>query len=93
VSAEDSFANARCPRKHFVENRAQRENVRPRIGRLAAHLLGRHVPDRAQYHPGFRLARILCRPRRHLRFADAGSIALRELGQPEIQNFHAAVVG
>ena len=35
--------NGLPPGRHLVEHGAQREQIRPRVERLAAHLLGRHV--------------------------------------------------
>ena len=38
-------------RGHLVEHAPEREDVGPRVGRLAGHLLGRHVADRAHHRP------------------------------------------
>ena len=36
------------PRQHLVEHRTKREDVRSSVGRLSAHLLGRHVASGAE---------------------------------------------
>ena len=48
--ADLAFPVKRPPaRDRFIEHRAQRKNIRPRIRFLAFQLLGRHVLNRAQY--------------------------------------------
>src|SRR5207245_6341055 len=42
IAAEWTF-----PAEHFVQRGSQRKDVRARVDRPAAHLLGRHVADRA----------------------------------------------
>jgi len=46
VSAVGIAAESAHSGEHFVKDRAKREDVSARIGRLAAHLLGRHVTCR-----------------------------------------------
>ena len=48
--------------QHFVEHRAQGKQIAPRVGGLPAHLLGRHVADRAHHR-----ARMRDHRRRHRR--------------------------
>ena len=76
-----------CPpaRQHLVEDASEREDVRPRVGRLPSHLLGRHVTDGPEESPGVRGLR----ERRRLRV-----VALRDqplLGEPEVEDLHAPV--
>jgi hypothetical protein len=77
------IAQKRPPaRQHLVQNRPQRENVRPMIGRLPLHLLRRHVGRRSKNHSGSGLGLdliLLLRPWLH------------QPGQPEVENLHAAV--
>ena len=86
--------------EHLVKHTAKRKNIRAMIGRLAAHLLGRHVGGRAQEHA--RLGGI--DGRLGVRSADAdireftaGSSLCADVGirapqlrQTEIQNLHPA---
>src|SRR5439155_23157721 len=39
-------------RKHLVKNRPERKNIGTMIGWFSAHLLRRHVADRAHHHAG-----------------------------------------
>jgi len=75
-------------REHFVENCAERENVRAEIGGLATNLLGRHVSCRAKYDAG---ESGVARSDFRLRLIGILDLRLHELGQTEIENFHAAV--
>ena len=82
IAVKGAFAG-----KHFVKDGPERENVGARVGGLAAGLLGRHVADRAHHHSSFGA--------HLLRGFIAGRIRLRagNLGQAEVENLGAAVVG
>ena len=66
--------------EHLEQHRAQREDVGAVIDPGAAHLLGRHVADRAENHA--RLG-----PTGHRRRVGAGALG----GQPEVEDLDAAV--
>jgi len=70
-------------RDHFVQHGAKREQVGARVHGLSAHLLGRHVPDRA--HHGARVGH-----GRH-RFGGAGVRPRRRPRQTEVENLHLSV--
>ena len=74
-------------RRHLVQNRAESELVRPEVDGPAARLLGRHVADRAHHGAGLRL---LMDHRRHTRNLFLGRY--EELGKPEVQQLHEAVL-
>ncbi len=74
---------------HLVEHRAEREEVRARVGRQPARLLGRHVVDRAEDGPGRRQIRRSRGRRGRSRLADRRAWAL-ELRQAEIEELHLA---
>ncbi len=45
-------------RHHLVQHHAQAEQIRACVGHLPAHLLRRHIADRAQHHAGIGLDRL-----------------------------------
>src|SRR5262249_49408965 len=75
------------PGDHFVEDHAEREDVRAMIRILAAHLLRRHVTDRAHNHPRigdpFLRGRVLVYAAKLLRV---------EFGKTEIEDLHPPIV-
>ena len=52
ITAEVLPRKGRCASRHFVEHRAKREQVRPRVQFFASRLLRRHVSHRAQRRAG-----------------------------------------
>ena len=75
-------------RKHFVQNGSQGKNIRPGISGLASDLLGRHVSHGAENraHGSFPCGFEGCA------FVQ-NAVRLDELGETEIENFHAAIAG
>ena len=67
----------------LVEHDAQREQVRPRVGAFAPHLLGRHVAHGAENRAGV--------GRSHRLLVVRSGSWCRLLGQAEVENLHAAV--
>ena len=61
-----------APGQDVIEHRARGEDVGPRVHRLAARLLGRHVIGRAQHRAG----------RGHARIDEAGHAEIENLQQP-----------
>ena len=64
--------------EHLVKDGAEAEDVGARVGRLAPHLLGRHVPDGAHHFAG-QCPRVGLRP--------------RQLGDPEVEDLEPPFVG
>ena len=87
IKARVALALERLPaREHLVEHRAEREDVRPRIGFLPFELLGRHVLERAEDGA---LRGEIRRRRGHHREPSRDSRGAR-LGEPEIKQLRAA---
>ena len=79
--------NAFLPGRHLVEHRAEREDVRPRVGLLALELLRRHVLERAEDRAFLRQVGVLRRQRGQPRLRlDRRRHRLR---QPEVEQLHA----
>ena len=73
--------------EHLVQDCAESKNIRPRIGRLASHLLRRHVTGSAHDQAGFGHTM----DGRCIRTAHG--LRPSQLGQAEVQNLHSSVAG
>ena len=74
----------RASGEHLVEHRPEREQIGAMVDLAAAQLLGRHVVQRAQHHPGHgepERLRVIGRRRRE------------ELGQPEVEHLDSLPPG
>ena len=76
-------------REHLVEDRTEGKDVAARVGGTAAHLLGRHVAERAENDSGLGSLR----RGRQVRLLASETLGLRELGEAEVQDLDAAVLG
>ena len=76
-------------RQHLVKNRAKREYVRSGIGRLALHLLGRHIAERSHDDAGLGS----CRRRRQVRLRTRAALGLSQLCQTEVEDLDSPVFG
>ena len=74
-------------RQHLVEDRPKGEEIRPTVGGLAAHLLGRHVAHRPENDAGLSSDR----PRRELGHLLCARLRLRQFRQTEVENLEAPV--
>src|ERR1019366_3952718 len=78
--------------RHLIDDRSQRELVRPLVRGLADRLLRRHVPDRPHHHPspGSRRNRRGLRQlsRTHLRLRQFGQAEVEDLGEPVAPNHY-----
>ena len=77
---------------HLVEHRAAGEDVGPRVEGLAARLLGGHVRDGADRHPGTRQVLLGHRGRQGA-VPRAGAAGLRPLRQAEVEQLGLAALG
>ena len=75
------------PREHLVEHGAEREDVGALVRGLAAHLLGRHVGERAEDRARLRVAA----HRRDVGRTGYVLLLLRQLRQAEVEDLDAAV--
>ena len=76
-------------RGHFVEHRAQGEDVAARVGEPASDLFGRHVLQRPHEHA--RLGQIVPRRNRVDRAPAGHRERLNGLRQPEVEQLHPAL--
>ena len=75
-------------REHLVENRAEGKDVAARVGRPAAHLLGRHVAERAHDDAGLGARG----GRRQIGLRARSFADLRQLREAEVEDLDAPVL-
>ena len=80
-------AERRVPGHHFVEHRAEAEDVAARVDAAAVRLLGRHVRRRSEHQAGVRQVP----DRRH--GARVAAERVEQLGEPEVDDLGVAVLG
>ena len=85
VSAAGIAAKRALARNHFVQDRAEAEQIRAVVNCFSAELFRRHIAERAKDHPSFGLDR-LGRQRSIVGLDRQG-----QFGQAEIENLHAAI--
>ena len=73
------------PGQGFVEDGAEREQVRPLVERVAPKLLGRHVPESADHGAG--------RRQRHFGRGFARALPFPQLRDPEVEQLAEVVAG
>jgi hypothetical protein len=82
---------AECPLagKHLIQNGPEGKDVRAVVGGLGAHLLGRHIADRAENRSRLRVDRHGL----NRGLAEERRLDSLELGQAEVENLEAAISG
>src|SRR5438132_14332513 len=73
-------------RQRLIQDHAEAENVRPRVGLLSTHLLGRHIAGGAHCHTGAGLVR---KPQN--RDGSVLCFGYSQFGQTKVQNLNASV--
>jgi hypothetical protein len=88
-----SFAlEGQHPRGHFVEHDAKRKKIGARVERLAEHLLGRHVSDRAHGCARTGELRRVDADRGHGSGFVAASLCRHDFREAEVQNLRVAAL-